>query len=425
MKLRLLLLLLFTTASCSPPAEVKKSPDKSFAEFPPTSSLNSSDLDPIRTAVNGKKIVMMGESMHLSSELPKAREKLIRNLHESGEFGLLLIEGSPVEFWIAEEEFLSTKPTMESAANFQRTALFGLWQTDEMRTVVDYALRTQAGAGGSDLYMSSYDVQVGQGRRFNEGRGVFETLIELLKKRDQKISPEEREAILSLEGLVGCSRKKFPGSEEESQKAQQGIEALAQVAGRASKSSEDLHERILAFLPEAVGYSLGLCSQANSETTRTYAEIRDEWASKQFLEMFSILGQKTLIWAHSDHVRQSSRTDRMKSFGAYVRQNLPEAVFAIQFTGATGSALAFKDGRGKEIEPVAKTLLPAEKVTLESKLSALSPKDFFITSRDLPSEFGGQESTRSEPDGSTLIDPRRDFDGYYLVQQINPPRLRF
>jgi erythromycin esterase-like protein len=411
-------------SSCSA-REVKKSANTLFAEFPPASSLNSSDLDPIRTAVNGKKIVMMGESLHMSSELPKVREKLIRNLHETGDFGLLLFEGSPVEFWIAEEEFSGAKPTVESAANFQRTALFGLWQTDEMRAVVDYALRTQAGAGGSDLYMSSYDVQIGQGRRFNDGKGVFEALLDVLKKRDRKISPEEREAILSLEGLVACSRKKFPGSEEESQKAQQGIDTLSQVVARASRSTEDLHERILALLPRAVGYSLELCREANSETTRNYTEMREEWASKQFVEMFSTLGQKMLIWADSNHVRQSTRTDRATSFGAYIRQSLPEAVFAIQFTGAAGSALALKEKQGKESEPVAKTLLPLEKVTLESKLSALSSKDLFITSQDLPSEFGGQESTRSEPDGSTLIDPRRDFDGYYLVQQINPPRLRF
>src|SRR4030095_4310201 len=184
MKLRLSLLLLLTAASCSPPAEVKKPVDTLVAEFPPTSFLNSSDLDPIREAVEGKKIVMMGESLRLSSELPKAREKLIRNLHETSEFGLLLFEGSPVEFWIAEEEFAGAKPTVESAANFQRTALLGQWQTDEMRAVVDYALRTQAGSGGSDLYMSSYDVQIGQGRRFSDGKGVFETLLDLLRKRD-------------------------------------------------------------------------------------------------------------------------------------------------------------------------------------------------------------------------------------------------
>src|SRR5262245_44184512 len=192
MKLRLLLLLVLTTSSCSTP-EVKKPVNTLIAEFPPASSLNSSDLDLIRTAVDGKKIVMMGESLYMSSELPKVREKLIRNLHESGEYGLLLFEGSPVEFWIAEEEFLNAKPTVHAAARFQRTALCGPWQADEMRAVVDCALRTQAGAGGSDLYMSSYDVQIGQGRRFSEGKGVFESLVDLLKKRDRKLSPEERE----------------------------------------------------------------------------------------------------------------------------------------------------------------------------------------------------------------------------------------
>src|SRR5262245_58194733 len=105
--------------------------------------------------------MVLCESFRLSSTLRKSRERIIRTLHEMSEFGLLLFEGSPVEFWIAEEEFIGAKLTLEAVANFQRTALLGQWQTDEMRAVIDYALRTQAGAGGSDLYMSSYDVQIG------------------------------------------------------------------------------------------------------------------------------------------------------------------------------------------------------------------------------------------------------------------------
>lgn len=424
MKSRFLLLLLLTTASCSPP-EAKKSVRVPIAEFPQASSLNSSDLDPVREAAYGKRIVMMGESIRMTSEFPSVEERFVENLHESSDFGLLLFEGSPIEFWMAEEEFAAAKPAVESAANFQRTAFSRQWQTQEIRAAIDYALRSQAGAGGSDLYVSSYDVQIGQGRRFSQGKGVFETLIGLLQKRDRRISPEERAAILSLESLVSCGRKKFPGSEEESQQAQQGIDALSQMIARAAKtSSEDLHERILMFLPNAVGYTLEFCRESNSDTTRNQTEIRDEWASRQFADMSSTLGHKTVVWAHSSHVRQAPRKDGVTSFGSYVRQSFPRSVFAIEFTGATGTAFAFADNKGKEIEPAVKTLLPLEKVTLESKLAALSERDFFVASQDLPAEFGVQESTRSEPEGSADIDPRKDFDGYYFVQKITPPALR-
>jgi hypothetical protein len=81
------------------------------------------------------------------------------------------------------------------------------------------------------------------------------------------------------------------------------------------------------------------------------------------------------------------------------------------------------DDKGKEIEPAEKPLLPLEKVSLERKLSALSPMDFFVASKDLPDEFGIEETTRSEPESVRTIDPRKDFDGYYFVQTATPSRL--
>src|SRR5262245_18317580 len=99
MKSRLPILLFLALSSCSSP-EVKAPDNTLVAELPPAASLNSSDLEAIRTAVEDKKIVMMGESLYMSSELPRTREKLVRNLHEAGDFSLLLFEGSPIEFWI-------------------------------------------------------------------------------------------------------------------------------------------------------------------------------------------------------------------------------------------------------------------------------------------------------------------------------------
>src|SRR5688500_13657126 len=119
-------LALLVAVSCSQKPPENQAPDWLF-ELPPASSLSSSDLDPIRMAVGEKRVVMMGEAIHVTSELSRVRERLIRNLHESADFNLLLFEGSPVEFWIAEEEFLSSRPGLESAGDFQRTALFGIW----------------------------------------------------------------------------------------------------------------------------------------------------------------------------------------------------------------------------------------------------------------------------------------------------------
>jgi erythromycin esterase-like protein len=430
MKPGVLLSVLLLVASCTtaptPAGDTGKTEERDWVvEFPPVSSLSSTDFDPVREAVGSRSIVMLGESMHLTSEFSRVRDMLIRNLHENADFNLLLFEGSPIEFWIAEEEYLTSRKDVLSGSDFQKTALVGHWQTEEIRSVIDYALRSQTGVGSSDLYLSSYDVQVGQGRRFvRSDRNVFESLVGLLKKRYKRLSKADEEGIVFLEGLVACKRKGFPDSDEQYSRAEEGIRTLSQVVARSAKSdSGDLHEKTLALLPKVAGYSLEFCREVK-DSRRNYTEVRDEWASKQFADLFSTLNARTLVWAHSTHVRQSAGKDGQMSFGAYARSAFPDEIVAIHFTAGSGKAVAFTDAKGNEIEPMETALLPLDKVSMEEKLSGLSSSDFFVVSKNFPARFKGEETTRREPTGFVVVDPRKDFDAYYFVRETHTPQMR-
>ena len=424
MRVCCLLFVLLLAASCgAPPTPANVVEDDSSSGFPPASTLTLTDLDPIRKAVGEKTIVMMGGAIHFSTEFTRARDLLTRNLHESADFNLLLFEGSPVEFWIAEEEYLLSNKDVLAPSDFQKSALPVLWQTEEIRSMVEYALHSQSGMGSSDLYLSSYDVQIGQGRRFARGRTVFETLIGLLKTRDKRITSSDEEAILVLEGLVSCEQKEFPSSDEQYSQAEQGIAALSGVVARSIKQSNDLHEKTLALLPKMVGYSLEFCREARA-SDRASDETRKEWSSRQFIDLISTLNQKAVVWGHSVDLRQSSPGGQHMSLGAYARGAFPDEVFALHFTAGAGRGIAFTDAKGKEIRPIETALLPLDKVSLESKLSRLGTKDFFLTSNSLPSEFAKEETTRAEPGGFIQIDPRKDFDGYYFVVEVVAPGLK-
>jgi len=426
MKPGVLLTVLLLAASCTSPSVPATHPEKTewIAEFPEASSLSSTDFNPIRAAVGNKSIVMMGESIHLTSEFSRVRDMLIRNLHENADFNLLLFEGSPIEFWIAEEEYLTSRKDVLSGSDFQKTALYGLWQTEEIRSVIDYALRSQTGVGRSDLYLSSYDVQLGQGRRFVRDRSVFESLVGLLKARDKGLSYSDEEAIAFLEGLVACKQKGFPESDEQYSRAEEGIQALSGVVARSvNRDNSDLHERILALVPKLAGYSLEFCRQVK-DGNKNYIEVRNEWASRQFADLFSTLNEKAVVWAYSSNLRQSAGKDGRMPFGAYARSAFPDEIFAIDLTAGGGRAVAFTDARGKEIDPVETELLPLDKVSLEEKLAGLSTTDFFVLSRNFPPRFKAEETTRWEPTGFISIDPRRDFDAYYFVREITAPQMR-
>ncbi len=180
-----ILCFLFLVVSCSKPPDAPKDDPKLdwIFQFPGTASLGSSDLDPIRAVVGEKRVVMMGEAIQGTGDLARVRERLIRNLHEGGDFNLLLFEGSPIEFWIAEEEYFSTKRGVNSSGDFQRTALPGVWQTEEVRSVIEYALSSQAGVGSSDLYLSSYGVQIGLGQPILAGQERFRSAYRLTPKQ--------------------------------------------------------------------------------------------------------------------------------------------------------------------------------------------------------------------------------------------------
>jgi erythromycin esterase-like protein len=429
MRLRTLLIaILLILPCCSKPSEntdaVPQVEHKPLYEFPSVDTLNSTDLDPVRDALKSKTIAMLGESMYLAAEFSSARDLLTRNLHEGADFNLLLFEGSPVEFWIAEEQYAASKKDVLSAADFQKTAMLGFWQTEEVRSVINYALRSQAGAGRSDLYMSAFGVEIGKGRRFTKGDNVFETLVRLLRDRDKKLSLSEEEMILPLEGLVACAQKGFPESDETYEKVEQGIAALSQIVERTLKNNDEIHEKTLKLLPKAVGYSLEYCREA-IQATKNDAEMRDEWASRQFADIMSTLNQKAIIWAHSNRLRQAAGKDARSTFGTYVRSVFAEEVFTIDFVAGSGSAVDFLDDKGAEMSPVEKMLVPLEKVSLEEKLSRLGSRDLFVTVENLPSQFSFEETTRREPDAVMTINPRKDFDAYYFIRKVTAPDLKY
>ncbi len=176
----LLLIIISFLSSCTTTSQRSK---PSIIELPDVLSLKKEDLVPIHSQIGNKRVVMMGESIHITSEFSKARNALIQSLHEQSSFNTLLFEGSPIEFWIAQDEYLSSNRDEKAVADFQKTALFGLWQTPEIRSVISYALASQNIKNQSLLYISSYDVQIGQGRIFGSGkRQVLPELIKRLKK---------------------------------------------------------------------------------------------------------------------------------------------------------------------------------------------------------------------------------------------------
>lgn len=394
-------------------------------ELPQAEKIKDEDLSDIRAIVSQKSLVMLGEAIHMTSELSTARSSLIRSLNRHSGFNFVFFEGSPIEFWIANDEYLDSPKNAQAVTAFQRTALFPLWQSREIRSLIDYGLSTLKEGEGSSLYFSSYDVQIGQGMAFLTGaKKIFLSLISRLESKGVQWSDAEKNKLSQLEGLALCKRKKFPSNEEQYLSSLEAIKILDNKIQKAiAKSSKHPknHLQALTFIPESLKYSLDFCLDANS-SQRDYVEIRDQWSARQFQSMLRTFKKKSIVWAHNGHVRKSKKAPM--SFGAYLHEANPNSIFAIAFTAKDGSALAFMDAQGNEFEPRVKALQHVENSTLEHKLSQLSSHDLFVLLDEGSSLFSPMETTRMETDFSVPIDPFNDFDAFYMVQRVSPPKFK-
>src|SRR5262245_21474053 len=109
-------------------------------------------------SVRDASIVQLGESIHVTAEIPRARLQVVRYLHEQMGFDVLAWEGSLTQSWLAQEYlYRSSDPVDRRIDNAQQMAWFKLWNTAEMRQLMAYV--EQSRTTSRPLYLTSFDVQ--------------------------------------------------------------------------------------------------------------------------------------------------------------------------------------------------------------------------------------------------------------------------
>ncbi len=371
-------------------------------------------------------VVMLGESIHLTRELSLAREPYIRWLAHNRQFNLLAFEGSMVEAWIGMDQALAEKTPDSAAAQFQKSALFGLWQTEEVKQVLTSA--TEIALKGS-FYISSYDVQMGQGFRFLRGDSIFASLLDRLSLRGVKINEEDRAAILRLDRLSLCKARRFPSTTLDSLTIEEGIIKIDKLIKKMPSYSDTLtgkfHDFTLRFLPESLRHELAFCQEAQ-RVTGSYTSLRDQYAARlfgRFLSLMNTLQPKVVVWAHAGHTRMAPSGGEGR-FGYFLQKETGSSPFSIAFSAVEGEALVFQREDGIEVEPFKKSLFSLEKVSLESKLSKLGLSDglFDLCDGTESKILLDIETMRLEPDGITKIRPCLDFQALHLVRKVTPPK---
>jgi len=375
----------------------------------------------LKDAVSDSSIVELGESIHVTAEFPRARLRLVQDLHEALGFDVLALEGSLTQAWLAQEHlYRSTEPAARRVERAQQLAWFKLWNTLEMRELMAYVDASRATA--TPLYLTSFDVQTGASAEFGLTPSVLDALFDSLEAFGS-VPPElplgRRELSASLAPVVQCPIGSSAGLGAAKEPALAAIDTLQRwiehIAVTLERERPAAHLAALRLIPDNLRDHVTLCEHA-----ATWQKTRDELNAENALVLRDRVSatHKIILWAHHSHVAYNSVGDRIPSMGQHIREKVGRSVFTIGlFAGG---------GRFLDVAPLSVHGLPSiNKVGVERLLASVSSSSYFINLATLPtddSSAGWLVPQRSRMEGrwtrSTVL--ARDFDGAVFLQSVSP-----
>jgi erythromycin esterase-like protein len=360
-------------------------------------------------AVGSASVVQLGESLHITAELPRVRLRFVQYLHEQLGFDTLALEGSLTQSWLAQDQlYHSTDPQRVDRA--QRVAWFGLWDTPAMREVMAYVDATRATP--SPLYLTSFDVQVGMSAAYAGEPRIVGDLLDALRAYAPPPHPD-REAALrrGLETVVGCGRH-APNRDD----AAWAIDELATWIAIADPHVRPAsHAAALLMIPDNFRDNLELCAHA-----ATWQESRDEAAARDVALLLGHVSatHRLIVWAHHSHVAYDSTGKNVASMGQHLRELLGRAVYTIGTFAGSGRVIDGSVFGERELPSIAK-------FGVERMLGAVGQRAYFVDASRLPTDDPAAGWLVEKNSRAETISPRatilaKDFDGAIYVARVHP-----
>ncbi len=311
----------------------------------------ASDLDPLIKRAAGRRLVLLGEASHGTSEYYTWRKKISRRLIEEHGFDFILVEGDwplalKVNRFVKHESDESAGDYRQILAHFNRWPAW-MWANEEVAMLVKWMHRHNAklpeqersGFYGMDIY--AHEEAMRQVLRF-------------LERHDAEKSRQAR-------AYYQC----FSRFDD--------LTAYLRMVQRSNEHCGDEMERVRDMLEQNRGRytekdSLGYTGARQSARSVVFAErhIRanleqgpQSWNHRvdhffdAALQLLALYGEdaRAIVWAHNTHIGDARATDMrqagMVNIGQLAREKLgPEEVYAVGFGTWTGDVLAGRRWQG-------------------------------------------------------------------------------
>lgn len=379
----------------------------------------------LETAFEDRRLVQLGEDMHITKEMPEARVKLLPILHREFGHRLILFEGAMVDAWIAADLLLDN--TSESGAALAErardTALPVFWHTPQYTELFEYII--DSFDSDAPLYPASYDFQPGFSRLRGE---AIPTLFERLERHaapPAEVGDERELLMLFSDREAGFPEQSLP----DEKRLERAIDWLGKWIGQAAEAVEKsaapaLHADTLRMIPRQL--------RAQTEIWRATVEAEDEPPMLALQETRDRLaapvierfreqapGERALVWAHHVHVYHNTLGKTPHALGTDLKEMLGDDLYTLGVFAGRGEIFTM------EMEGVSEMEFDATGEGLEGILDDFSRKDFFLDFGQLEDD-AVRESLQGETNtarGLPVI-PDEDFHGAIYLHEVSRPEIR-
>jgi erythromycin esterase len=327
-----------------------------------------SDLEALRQAVGGARVVFLSEEWHGSGATFRARDRVIRFLHRKCGFDLLAFESGLYDCRKTWELLREGKmPALDAASQ----GIFGTWTgTEECRPLFEY-LGRQA-RGSRPLEVCGFDCQfTGPASR----HFLPEELSALLRKLPaNSLSPEQRDAVVQSFAKLAVSGTGVDTPGKEALVACHQALAAAQPSNALPAGElgfwRQFLESSLGMAEVEAAYKAGLKSEGNYNMRRDLQMARNLiWLTREAYPK-----RKIIVWAAAYHLMRNPSTvaivtkpgktaaetksvpsypkEKVRTMGNEAWKDIEKETYSIFFTAAEGEFQALAMAKPEKIKPL-------------------------------------------------------------------------